>query len=68
VALNNRTAYYLSDDYDLESFTAADLTEMRDSEIKDYFNSNLREESKDEAQEIVRKIMQRCIAIGQESH
>ena len=68
MALSNRTAYYLSDDYDLESFTAADLTELRDSEIKDYFNSNLREESKDEAQEIVREIMQRCIAIGQESH
>ena len=68
MALNNRTAYYLSDDYDLESFTAADLTGMRDSEIRDYFNSNLHNESQDEAQQIVREMMQRCVAIGQESH
>ena len=68
MALNNRTADYLSDDFDLESFTAADLTGMRDSEIHDYFNSNLRKESKDEAQQIVREMMQRCVAIGQESH
>ena len=63
--LNNRTEDDLAD---FELFTAPTFSEMRESEIREYLNNKLRKESQDEAQLIAKEMMQRCIAIGQESH
>ena len=65
VALNNKTEDLLADP---EQFTAPTFSNMRESEIREYLNSKLQKQSQDEAQQIVREMMQRCIAIGQESH
>ena len=63
--LNNRTEDLLANP---ELFTAPTFSKMRESEIREYLNSKLLKESQDKAQQIVREMMQRCIAIGQESH
>ena len=63
--LNNKTQDLLANP---NLFTAPTFLEMRESEIREYLNSKLQKESQDEAQQIVREMMQRCIAIGQESH
>ena len=48
-----------------EAFTASNRYEgMRESEIRESLNYELRKESQDEAQQIVREMMQRCVAIG----
>ena len=66
VALNNQTEDLLANSPEL--FTAPTFSNMRESEIREYLNSKLQKESQDKAQQIVREMMQRCIAIGQESH
>jgi len=65
VELNNQTEDLLANS---ELFTAPTFLGMRESEIREYLNSKLQKESKDEAQQIAREMMQKCIAIGQESH
>ena len=41
---------------------------LSESERREYLDYILHEKSKQKAQQIVKEMMQRCIAIGQESH